>query len=187
MNQSGRLYRRSSVQTFGGINSKEKAMDFKALRDSLKKKHHLYPVKEEQPSGDFKYYVLLASRDRCNGKLQSIYLEVESEDQAGKVIEKLAGAIKATNDKCMIHPLRNEYYFRFASKPQKIEAGFYEYRGYEIMDMYDQPGHGFSKIDRWSAREKPWLEGKYFGGFNTLRDAMLAVDKHLDNRTSETK
>ena len=162
-------------------------MDIKTLRDSLKKKHHLYPVKEEQPAGDFKYYVLLVSRDRRNGKLQSIYLEVESEDQAGQVIEKLANAIRATNDKCMIHLLRHEYFFRFASKPTKIEAGFYEYRGYEIMDTYDQPGHGFSKLGRWSVREKPWLDGKYFGGFNTLRDAMLAVDKHLDKRRYKTK
>ena len=38
------------------------------------------------------------------------------------------------------------------------------------MDMYTPPdlgpsgGIGLSKRERWDAREKPWLDGKGFGG-----------------------
>ncbi len=164
---------------------KSEPMNFKALRESLKKKHYLYPVKEEQPSGDFKFYVLLVSRNKNNNTLESVYFNVESEDHANEIITPLAETIQSTNDKCVVYPLHHEYHFRFHSKCKKIEAGFYEYRGYEIMDNYT-PAPGIGKRDRWIAKEKPWLDGKYFGSFDRLRDAMLSIDEHLKKTASSS-
>lgn len=158
----------------------------KALRDSLRKKHYLYPVKEEQPSGEFKFYVLLISRNKNNSTLERVHFNVESEDHANEIIASLAEIIEITNDKCVISPLRHEYNFRFDGKCKKIEAGFYGYRDYEIMDNYS-PAPGIDKKDRWVVKEKPWLDGNYFGSFDRLRDAMLSIDEHLSKSTAASQ
>lgn len=156
-------------------------MNIDKFKESMRKKHYLYPVKKTYPWGD-RYYVLIDSRNINNGQLEHIYFEVENEEHANNVINDLKNTILSTKDKCIVGSLQQENYYRFKSKPHKIEAGFYEYRGYEIMDQYGTLllSGGGSKLGRWVAKEKPWLDGKYFSSFDTLRDAMQAIDSHLD-------
>lgn len=108
-----------------------------------------------------------------------MYLEVEEAEQALEVINQFSEAMKLTNDWCVFKPLIEAYNRRLFEKSKKIEKGLYEFRGYEFLDSYDEQGNGYSKIDQWIAREKPWLKGQGFGSFNTLRDAMPAIDEHL--------
>lgn len=156
-------------------------MNIDNIKESIGKKHYLYPVKKTYPWGD-RYYVLINSRNINNGQLEHVYFEVENEEYANNIINDFANIIRSTKDKCVTGSLQQEYYYRFNSKPKKIEAGFYVYRGFEIMDQYNTSllSGGGSKIGRWVAREKPWLDGKYFSSFETLRDAILAIDKHLE-------
>jgi hypothetical protein len=156
-------------------------MNIDAFNESMRKKHYLFPVKKIYPWGD-RYYVLLDSRNINNGKIEHIYFEAENEEHANTIINDFATTIRATKDKCVVGSLQQEHYCHLNSKPKKIEAGFYEYRGYEIMDQYDTSflGGGGTKMGRWVAKEKPWLDGKFFSSFDTLKDAMLAIDKHLD-------
>ena len=161
-------------------------MDRKADQDQEKKKHYLHPVKKTFPSGDV-YYVLLSSESIASGKPQNIHFEVESKEHADRIIADFARTIGATNDNCIIGTILLEEGDRFVSTPRKIEAGFYEYRGYEIVDRYDPllPGGFSSKKERWEARKKPWADAQRFGRFDRLRDAVLQIDLFLDKIETE--
>lgn len=157
----------------------------KTLIRSFRKKHYLRPVMRTTLDSETKrYYVEICSRHIKSGSLQKIHIEVDNQEHADKVIELLSNAIKAGNDLCIVQPFYEDVNIRFASRPKKSEAGFYEYRGYEIIDQYMTDGiaDGGSKIGRWHARKKPYLDNEIFGCYDRLMDAMYYIDRHIGNR-----
>lgn len=159
-----------------------------AIRESLRKKHYLRPVIRRTINSDSKnYYVEICSRHIKNGSLQKIHIDVDSEEHAERVIDLLSEAFKTGNDLCVVEPLYEDIDIRFAARPKKIESGYYEYRGYEIMDQYITDGiaDGGSKIGRWLARKMTHLGNEYFGSFDRLLDAMYYIDLHLKKEESQ--
>ena len=160
--------------------------------------HRILPTIREYGNGEKTYHLELWKQYRrhdnfyfiSNDKKREYVIDVSDEAAMDRLAKDLAELLKkATNAQIIVTQTYNEFVLH--SKPKKVHAGHYHYRGYTIYDrsyvskewVVIKGEHVLDYYDIRKTKEpSPPFHNKFF---RTLRFCMENIDIHLDSKLSK--